>query len=72
MDSKKLALLCRELADNRKAEDIAVLDVRAILAAFRIKRALIWSGVNRGWADRRSTTAPLTVAAAMLVPLRTT
>src|SRR4249920_2020886 len=28
MDSKKLALLCRELADNRKAEDIAVLDVR--------------------------------------------
>jgi ribosome silencing factor RsfS/YbeB/iojap len=28
MDSKKLALLCRELADNRKAEDIAILDVR--------------------------------------------
>src|ERR1044071_9546219 len=28
MDSKKLALLCRELADNRKAEDIVVLDVR--------------------------------------------
>jgi ribosome-associated protein len=27
MDSKKLALLCREYADNRKAEDIAVLDV---------------------------------------------
>lgn len=27
MDSKKLAQLCRELADNRKAEDIAVLDV---------------------------------------------
>lgn len=27
MDSKKLALLCRELADNKKAEDIAVLDV---------------------------------------------
>ena len=27
MDSKKLALLCRELADNRKAENIAVLDV---------------------------------------------
>src|ERR1044071_690273 len=28
MDSKKLALLCRELADNRKAEDIVILDVR--------------------------------------------
>jgi ribosome-associated protein len=28
MDSKKLALLCREYADNKKAEDIAVLDVR--------------------------------------------
>jgi ribosome-associated protein len=28
MDSKKLALLCRDLADNRKAEDIVVLDVR--------------------------------------------
>jgi ribosome-associated protein len=27
MDSKKLALLCRELADNKKAEDILVLDV---------------------------------------------
>ena len=30
MDSKKLALLCRELADNRKAEDIIVLDVRKL------------------------------------------
>ena len=30
MDSKKLALLCRELADNKKAEDIVVLDVREI------------------------------------------
>jgi len=30
MDSKKLALLCRELADNRKAENIVVLDVRAL------------------------------------------
>jgi len=28
MDSKKLALLCRDYADNRKAENIAVLDVR--------------------------------------------
>lgn len=28
MDSKKLALLCRDFADNRKAENIAVLDVR--------------------------------------------
>jgi ribosome-associated protein len=28
MDSKKLALLCRDLADNRKAEDLVVLDVR--------------------------------------------
>ena len=30
MDSKKLALLCRELADNRKGEDLLVLDVREI------------------------------------------
>jgi ribosome-associated protein len=28
MDSRKLALLCRELADNKKAEDIVILDVR--------------------------------------------
>ena len=28
MDSKKLARLCRELADNKKAENIVVLDVR--------------------------------------------
>lgn len=27
MDAKKLALLCRELADNKKAEDVLVLDV---------------------------------------------
>ena len=30
MDSKKLALLCRQLADNRKAEDISILDVREL------------------------------------------
>ena len=30
MDSKKLAMLCRELADNKKAEDIAVLDVKKL------------------------------------------
>ena len=30
MDSRKLALLCRELADNRKAENIVVLDVREL------------------------------------------
>ena len=30
MDSKKLALLCREFADNKKAENIAVLDVREL------------------------------------------
>ena len=30
MDSKKLALLCRELADNKKADDIVVLDVKEI------------------------------------------
>ena len=28
MDSKKLALLCLEFADNKKAEDIVILDVR--------------------------------------------
>jgi ribosome-associated protein len=27
MDSRKLALLCRQLADDKKAEDIAILDV---------------------------------------------
>ena len=30
MDSKKLALLCRELADDKKAEDIVILDVREV------------------------------------------
>ena len=28
MDSKKLAQLCRDYADNKKAENIAILDVR--------------------------------------------
>ena len=28
MDSKKLARLCRDFADNRKAENIIILDVR--------------------------------------------
>ena len=30
MDSRKLALLCRDLADHRKAENIVVLDVRKV------------------------------------------
>ena len=30
MDSRKLALLCREYADNKKADDIVVLDVRTL------------------------------------------
>jgi ribosome-associated protein len=30
MESKELALLCRRLADNKKAEHIAVLDVREL------------------------------------------
>jgi len=30
MESKKLALLCRELADNKKAENIVVLDVQKL------------------------------------------
>lgn len=30
MDSKKLALLCRDLAENRKAENVVVLDVRKL------------------------------------------
>jgi ribosome-associated protein len=30
MDSKKLALLCREFADNKKAENVVVLDVRKL------------------------------------------
>lgn len=27
MDSRRLALLCRQLADNKKAEDIVILDL---------------------------------------------
>jgi ribosome-associated protein len=30
MDSRKLALLCRELAENRKAENVVILDVRKL------------------------------------------
>ena len=30
MDSKKLALLCREFADNKKAEDLVILDLRKL------------------------------------------
>lgn len=30
MDSRKLALICRELADNKKAEEIVILDVREL------------------------------------------
>lgn len=30
MDSRKLALLCRGFADDKKAEDIAILDVREL------------------------------------------
>jgi ribosome-associated protein len=30
MDSKKLALLCRDLAENKKAENIVILDVRNV------------------------------------------
>ena len=30
MDSRKLALLCRDLAENKKAEDIVLLDVREL------------------------------------------
>jgi ribosome-associated protein len=30
MDSKKLALLCRDLAENRKAENVVVLNVREV------------------------------------------
>jgi ribosome-associated protein len=30
MDSRKLASLCRELADNKKAENIVILDVREL------------------------------------------
>jgi ribosome-associated protein len=30
MDAKQLAQLCRELADSKKAEDIAILDMRAV------------------------------------------
>jgi ribosome-associated protein len=30
MDSRKLALLCRTLAENRKAEDVVIMDVREL------------------------------------------
>jgi ribosome-associated protein len=30
MDSKKLAQLCRDLAEDRKAEDVVILDLRKI------------------------------------------
>jgi ribosome-associated protein len=30
MDSKKLAQLCRDFADNKKAENIVILDVRKL------------------------------------------
>jgi ribosome-associated protein len=30
MDSRQLALLCRELADNKKADDIVVLDLKSL------------------------------------------
>src|SRR5580692_554689 len=30
MDSKKLAQLCRDFADNKKAENIVILDVREV------------------------------------------
>jgi len=30
MDSRRLALLCRKLADTKKAEDIVILDVREL------------------------------------------
>jgi ribosome-associated protein len=30
MDSRKLASLCREFADNKKAENVAILDVRKL------------------------------------------
>lgn len=30
MDPRKLALLCREFADNKKAENIVILDVRKL------------------------------------------
>jgi ribosome-associated protein len=30
MDSRKLALLCRALAENRKADDVVILDVREL------------------------------------------
>jgi ribosome-associated protein len=30
MDSKKLALLCRKMAENKKAENVVILDVRKL------------------------------------------
>ena len=30
MDSRQLAMVCRELADNKKAQDLVILDVREV------------------------------------------
>jgi ribosome-associated protein len=30
MESRKLALLCRDLAENKKAEDVVILDLRTV------------------------------------------
>jgi ribosomal silencing factor RsfS len=40
MEAKQLALLCRELADAKKAEDIVILDMRALTERNRFFRDL--------------------------------
>ena len=49
MDSKRLARLCRELADHKKAEDIIVLDVRGKVVMFEIDSD---SGLNDAFVAR--------------------
>ena len=57
MDSKKLALLCRDLADNKKAENILVIDVRKLSSV--TDYFVIASGTSqphlRAITDRKST-----------------
>jgi ribosome silencing factor RsfS/YbeB/iojap len=64
MEAKKLALLCRKLAENKKAENVVVLDVRKLSSVtdyFVIAsggsephlRAIVAEVMDRLWEDYR-------------------
>ena len=48
---------------------VATLEVGKLLLAVFMRRALTWSGVRPGCLCKSTATAPLTIGAAMLVPL---